>query len=211
MQTIPSYVAGLFWSQLSARQREALMACGRRLGANVEVDLDAVAACLGPGAADDLFAHHLACLEPLAGGDGVRLRRTLRRAVQRTAKRDRADLDAELDALDKVPGVGPYVEELTAAAPSSEALDLLGEPLQAQRRSDGTRAVASLVVDAAIDWLPVLGGPAAVGELHRLLEVTAIHAPWRDRRVRRLAGLTVAAEELWPAAPAGCAAGWQLA
>ncbi len=209
VETVPTYVAWLFWPQLTPVQQQLLESCGRELGMRVEIDLASVAAALGDSAADDLYAHYLRCKQ---GGAGtVRMYRCLHHAAQRTAKKQRADLTDELAALDSLPGVADFVAEFTGPSPDGQRLAVLGSPFHAATRVDSRSGVARLAVDSRLDWVPLLGGPASPGERRRIVELSARYAAWRDRRVRRLSEVRVLAEEHWPAAPPGLAAHWRFA
>jgi hypothetical protein len=173
------------------------------LGNRVEVDLAVVTEVLGEQLAEDLYSGYRSCAAfngrcVPEGLETVRMQRVLTVANQRTSKQNRADLEDELEALERIGGVGVVVDELLGAEPDWEALAVSGSPFYLRVRHDGDFVVTTLAIDAAIDWVPVLGGPASTGEVRRWLEISSNYAAWRDRRVRRLVRLCVTAEERWP-------------
>lgn len=204
MVTVPIYIAELFKPQLAAAELTALSDCGRMVGNRVEVDLDLVAALIGPDIAEAFYRHYLACRD----FDGrarsgvaatVYLQRTLLDAAQCTSKPNRSDLVAQVEALEVVPGVGDVISELTGANPDLDLLRVLGDPFHIRIFKKDEQLRTTFVVDSCLDWLPELGGPASSGEVRRGFDAVTNYAAWRDRRVRRLTRLTVVCEERWPA------------
>jgi hypothetical protein len=206
VDTIPAYVVELYSPQLSSSLVSELESCGRLVGERAEVDLDAVADRVSVELAQSFYSHYLVCRsfdERAGSGAGalVRIQRQLVAAVQRTSKQQRADLEDELAALEAVPGVGVVVEEFLGSRPDLEHLAVLGDPFYISLSTDGDMSVATLAVDAELDWALALGGAASAGEVRRWIQLGANYAAWRDRRVRRLTRVTITTEEVWPEAP----------
>lgn len=206
MRTVP---AGLIATVLADRPdlQAVVTGCGRQVGVRVEVDLNAVEA-LSTRLAHVLTvydAHARAFWRALqtgtaAGAAYTLVRRTLMTHVQSTAKKDRRDLVEVYEALTGVAVLSDIVDELTAAEPDLDALaGLLDAAGGGQVLPAEAGAVAVQVLLDPNGALPdVLGGVRMPGEVRRVLTLTARHAAWRDRRVRRLARVEVAADEMWP-------------
>lgn len=183
----------------------ALAPYGRAVGGRVEVDLDAVEEVM-PALCQALWAYHCETAdlwrEVGAGrAAGRAFVTTTRLAVdhqQVTSKAGRTDLGrvfedlSELaltrDLLDALTGGDPTLDELLA-----RALDVGGTACQLQAGV----WVARVPMPGAVAWPDSLGGPATLTETSRDLTLTARHAAWRDRKVRRLARVQVEVGEVW--------------
>ena len=182
--SVPVGVAGVL-DALSGTGHD-LSAATVVLGKRCELDLDAVTALRGPVAARALVEYwddtrRLATLVgrgTAAGQDVVVVRRQLGVWRQRTG-RDKADLAEQFEALSRL---GPSVTD--------ELDELLGP------RDEGEAAAELVVLDRSLP--EALGGPATLCEQRRVLRVVARYAPWRDRKLRRLASLEALCDEVWP-------------
>jgi len=194
--------------------RAALRPTGRMVGSRVEIDLAAAAARCGPGVAEIFEAYWRRC-ETVWAGEGtgafagtgtVLARRAVADHVQVTAKAGRSDLGAVYETLTGLPLLDAITAELTSERPDDGVLRRLSAPFAGtvEQIGDGALEVV-LYTDAAATLPAVLGGVAWPGELQRELRLLARHAAWRDRRVRRLARVSVYTHELWPD-PAPCRA-----
>jgi hypothetical protein len=206
---VPSHVAALV---LDARELADVEARGglRAVGHRCEVSLGVVEQLLGEDRADALWAYQRRCgrfwdkvADQTAGGERyVRVNRMLLDAVQDAKSGKKTDLGAQYDALVEVAGVGELIEEATSETPDWERVTKLGETMGLELDDSGDGAVTLRLAVEADSFDPALGGAPSRGELRRWLTVVVRHAVWRDRRRRRLARVTVEAEEVWPE-PAG--------
>jgi hypothetical protein len=187
----------------------ALSLCGTRVGDRVEVDLDRAADVLDPAditaleeysrKAEQLWAH------AAAGGamlPHLVVHRRMAEHVQVTSKKGRADLVEVYQALvEATPALAEVTSELTGPAPDPDLLAQLVEPLEGQVRHGDGQVEVEVTFEGAHTLPRLLGGTPLPGEVSRTLRLTARQAAWRDRRVRRLAGVQVLNEEVWPARP----------
>lgn len=125
-------------------------------------------------------------------GEAVVLQRTLLVARQTDGKEGRTDLAGELEAMMAVPALAAVCDAML----EQEVVESGLTGCEVER--DGNTTVVRVYV-SSLEWPDELGGPPCPGETRRLFELTANHAKWRDRRVRRLQALRVEAEELWAA------------
>lgn len=158
-----------------------------RVGARVEVDIDA----LTDAEARSALERYVGSLAGQASGPGVSIDVSLVDARQSTSKGSMRDLNAELAALEVVPGCRPLLEVLGPEPASAVS------GVRSRRTGDGL-TVASVRVSSAI-WPVELGGPPSPREVSRLVRITASHAPWRDRRARRLIRVEAVSRQVWPA------------
>lgn len=168
-----------------------------RVGERSEVDLAAVAARHGTGAAGRLARFWAETRRGAVRGDlPVTARRVLLDDRQDTGRAKR-DLDEALDALDGHRYLGPVADVLLAPeAPTRKALGSVVGSEAKVSRSDGALVVT--VAATSPGWPAALGGAPMPNEVRRWFRLEARHAAWRDRRVRRLARIVVWAEERWP-------------
>jgi hypothetical protein len=170
-----------------------LATCGVAVGKRVEVDLDQVAQTLSTEIADSLESYWSTAHQLWEQGSGkaVLIRRRIMTSRQVDRKDSRIDLHAELAALEELPGGDIIVEALLG---QDVDLDALANYTVSQ---DGNETAVT-ITHRSLDWPDALGGPGAPGELHRTITVTANHAKWRDRKVRRLVRIDVSVDEVWP-------------
>jgi hypothetical protein len=199
VRTVPAHLADLAVLELDDDERNMVARFGMQVGSAVEVDLDALAA-VRSDLAGRVGRYAKACQRFAVAADGpyVTVRHNLVAVRQQDNAAGRVDLVAELEALCAMPGVGPYVDELTSSAYNPDTLDTLGAPLQGTVKVDGNVTVATLTVTGSHPWSVHLGGARSDHEVARIITLTVSHAPWRDRRGRRLTYLTVDAVEVLP-------------
>lgn len=131
-------------------------------------------------------------------GPGVQMERELVRARQSDSADGRRELTTELHALEAVAVLGALVREATGSEPQWQTMAERYEPLFVECANDGDTTRLSVRYPARDDWEDVLGGVHSRGETARVFEIEVSHAPWRDRRSRRLVGVSVHAVEIWP-------------
>lgn len=179
--------------------------CGRYLGDRVELDLDALGRVDHDAAAwcgaywarcEAFWAEAATTGRPR--GAYVLIERELRSVVQTDTKAARTDLRAELDALEAQAGLTGVLDALLGAEIDDDALLAHVHAFRGSVRRVGADTVVRLVVPVGRLWPLELGGAASMGETARVIELTANHAAWRDRKVRRLRAVTVSAQEIWP-------------
>jgi hypothetical protein len=161
-------------------------------GAHAEISLAALTEVCGQdlaNAAVRCWERTCSLWEDLAG-EAVVVQRALVRVRQTDGKNGRSDLAAELDALMSVPALAAVCEALLEQ--DVDDSKLVGCEVE---RSGNTTTVRVCV--SSLEWPDALGGAPCPGETRRVFELTANHAKWRDRRVRRLQALSIDAEELW--------------
>jgi hypothetical protein len=212
MRTIP---AGIASALLSERPdlRAAVRSCGRIVGQRIELDLDAVAGAVSVDLAELLVTYYDRCenlwASVQAGHSGpayAMLRRPLLEHQQVTGKKGRADLGDVYEALGELPGVAELLEQITAPAPDADVLASMVATVGGTVTFPEPDAVrAQLCLEGRYAYPQLLGGVPWPGEIRRVLTLLTRQAAWRDRRVRRLAKVDVAVDELW-AAPADLAA-----
>lgn len=112
---------------------------------------------------------------------------------QREVAGSKLDLPDELAALGLMPGVRDVVDIMTSPTVDVDALEDLAAAFDGHVRTDGSLTEVVLRVTSAQPWPDALAGPADSSERGRILTLTARHAGWRDRRVRRLTGVRVQA------------------
>jgi hypothetical protein len=213
MRTTPSTIAQIAIAA-GVAPVECFTGCGRRVGDRVEVDLDEVARRDETVArwaenyfesARRLWAH---LKEQPISGEVLAVRRPLVKVHQSDSKRDgRADLRDELAGLEQYGGFHALLDALLGPEVSRTDLEEAAGAWQREIDISGSRVQVKLWVCDPVAWSDAVGGPAGPGEVARIFTLVAQHAPWRDRRVRRLVALNVEAEELWPAVSAAPATG----
>lgn len=184
------------------------------MGNRVELDLDMLSKKTSPEIADAVLAYHTTCLEfqeyLAARATGYRnearpsitIRRPLMKVTQIDRKDSRKDLSNEIDELAKIAIVGEFVSTLLDTKTSktrTEKLERLSTALGATvEQIDENKTVATFAIASPNHiWPEILGGAATPGEVNRVFTLTANHAAWRDRRVRRLQTLEISVDELW--------------
>ena len=172
---------------------ERLTRCAVRVAERVEISLDRVAAEMCPDTAArlDSYWERSKALWAQGRGPAVLVRRSLVTARQIDRKDGRVDLHDELAALEVLPGADSVIETLLGQDPDLALL----QDAHADRTGNETTVT---LTHRSLEWPTALGGPAGPGELHRVIVVTANHAKWRDRKVRRLARVDVSVDEVWP-------------
>jgi len=90
-----------------------------------------------------------------------------------------------------VPETSLVIDALLGAAVDETTLRTLGE-----FSTDGVRSSAEVRVEGWREWPEALGGAASANEIERVFVLSANHAGWRDRMVRRLTRLDVYGVEL---------------
>lgn len=140
---------------------------------------------------DHTFADRMRSgLEP---GPFVVLERELIVATQSTSGTSgKVDLRAQLDAFEVVTECSTVGQVLLGADIELERVEADGWTIIDH---DDERTVARRVCEGNRLWPAELGGPANAWEIERIFEVTVRRAPWRDRAVRRLQQVVVAAVE----------------
>ncbi len=130
-------------------------------------------------------------------GPYVALRRLLLTSKQKTRK----DLHVEYDALLATPHLGAIVDHMLEKEPDFEVVENSAVPylVDLVDHANGAHTLTVFYTrDSIQHWSNMLGGPFSPGEQARELRVTSRHAPWRDRKKRRLSNVDVYAHELWP-------------
>lgn len=202
MRTVPATAPALLFGD-RPDVLEVLRPFGVRVGARVEVDIDAVA-ITAPEVAEALWAYHLRCAglwralrNGRPGGAFVAIRRPLADYVQRNTKTVKTDLVDQLGALGELEGFQQIADALTDPVPDVARLEaMVGAWGGSVVQEPGTVTV-TVPVEGSYAFTDALGGLAGFGEVRRVLTLTARQAAWRDRRVRRLSRVLVEAEEIW--------------
>jgi hypothetical protein len=175
------------------------------LGRNVEVRLDR----LDPAEAEAVLAMWSATRRmwnsARSGGTPtgawVRTTSTVHHARQDTG-RAKVDLHAELVGLGELTEVGDFFDVLLSSDPDMATLAATVAMFDGElEAADGTTTVTLHFTQPA-HWPESLGPGTGANEARRTLRVTARHAAWRDRALRRLGEVTVSVDELW-ATPSG--------
>lgn len=170
------------------------------VGERVEVDLARAAEELGVDVASAAATYWSTTRRAAAGGQGgvltVCTRRLLVDARQDTG-RGKRDLGALLWEIDLHPLLGPLAKALLVPeVPAAHEVRRVGGADAAV--AVGDRTVAVTVPVTAPGWPRELGAAPLPNEVRRWFRLESRHAPWRDRRARRLARVTIWAEERWP-------------
>ena len=124
--------------------------------------------------------------------------RTLISVKQLDTNKVRADLKLECKLLAKLPLFGPLVTKLLSAKPDFNNLQLEAKTLGAEIIFEGNITTFQFALPGRDSWPLELGGVNSRGELTRNFTLTISHAPWRDRKSRRLLSMQVDTIELWP-------------
>ena len=181
---------------------------GRRVGDNVEVDLDAVAAQLDSETADALDSFYTACRalwsDRSRDTEVVHTRRVLHQGHLIERRDVKHYLDDEIAAF----AADPLLTELhrlllsrydPQVAAAQRLLAAAGGQLHEDVNGRGTRQVSVQAPLVATGTTPdALGGPVGPGEMRRTVQFTVRYARSADRAARRLTTLAVYADELFP-------------
>ena len=201
MTLVPTSVAAVHAADNDAL-RQAYASAGRRAGNRDVIDTqlldDAAAAALDRywGQCQRLW-QDARDAKPLAGSGWVMTRRRVVQVRQSTAKGAKTDLTAELDALEGSPGVAQLITAATEKEPDLGALRSLAKAAGGLLTVHPDRLEVFVDLPGALLYPAALGGPAWPGEMRRTVHLELRHAAWRDRRVRRLAGVSVDLTEMW--------------
>jgi hypothetical protein len=175
-----------------------LVAATRRVGHRLEVDMkapgigsDLCEAAEGYLSGDRLFAHDLLSRTPL--GPWVATRRGLGTWRQGGGKgKGRGDLTPQYEALSRHRELSDVAQALLGPVVAFDRLAALSSATSTQ---DGI-TVAQVGIEGYREWEAALGGGAWAQEIEREFTLTANHAGWRDRQVRRLVEVSVWAIEM---------------
>ena len=102
-----------------------------------------------------------------------------------------------MKALIALPVVGPLVKELLGTNPDFASIETRGASAGMTVELQGDMHVIRFALPARRPWVNELGGVASRGEWERGFTLRVSHAPWRDRRVRRLVSVQIHATETW--------------
>jgi hypothetical protein len=200
-RTVPALAAAIVCADRT--ERDIVTACGARVGATVEIDLDLVAAQDQALAArlEDYWSRCNELWDRFAGGDvgldAVDVRRLLRSVAQTDSREGRKDLNAEVDELVNLAVVGPLVKELLGSKPDFDSIVARGASVGLTVEASADAHTIRFTLPARRPWSSALGGSASRGEWERVFTLRVSHAAWRDRRVRRLMSLQIQATETW--------------
>jgi len=201
MKLVPSHLCDLVfgpgWTDAPALAE--LVASAVKLGAGrVEVDLDQAPSeladlVLGYQEANRMVASQLEGGEAI--GPWIITSRLLVSRVQQagTKSAQRGDLAAELAGLREIDECDKVAEILLASTVDLEALKATGAELV---ESTGAKTVVKVRIEGQRDWPESLGGGASRNEIERHILLSANHASWRDRQLRRLTRVDVHALEI---------------
>lgn len=172
--------------------------------AYVDVDACREADQFSRDAGEALAAYMEACEKfwaNMAAGKEVGPYMATRRILAADRQRDNADLSEVYEEALELPVVGRGLDTALESEPELRAVDAIaaacgGEAVESQ---PGEMEL-SFYVDTAEQWVwgASLGGRPGPGEAVREVRFWVRHAKWRDRKVRRLTRVEVAAHELWP-------------
>lgn len=114
-------------------------------------------------------------------------------ASQVSGGASKKDLTELYDALKHTPACSSLLRAATDPRPDDALLFSLASALGGSFAvlSEDTREVTILTQPSGFP--DALGGPPHPHEHSREITLKVMHAPWRDRRIRRLAGVTVSA------------------
>jgi hypothetical protein len=205
--TVPSTVATMA-THAGVCRAEDLAGFGRQFGQRTEMDMTKLTKVHPEVAQWSLQYWQRTChlwnvlqsgrggVQVLAGS--VVLERDLVTATQTDSQKNgRQDLRAELEALERFTALRPVLDALLSRDLEEDELVRAAAGLRHQLTRDGKRSVLTLRITDPYPWPDELGGPRCPGELVRVITLTAQHAAWRDRKVRRLVEVKVSSEELW--------------
>jgi hypothetical protein len=204
MGTMPGYLVAVALGERLKDLEATLEPHGRELGERVELDLESLRQSNG-ALAEELETYKERCQlfwterpEDRATGAYTGIRRELGHWQQRNTKSEKKDLSVELEALEDLPGLGEVLSDLTSKDPDFDKLTERVADLGGSLTVEGDWSTLEVALSAAVEYPLALGGGPSMGEVRRRFRVRVSHAPWRDRKNRRLAEVTAWAEEIWP-------------
>lgn len=125
------------------------------------------------------------------------VRRELSYDRESDEKGTRRDLASYLESARTVPGMDRVLHALLDKEPQLELLREVVSPWRGVILQDLPWTQVTLHVDKAEGWPSDWGGPSSANEMRRVVTLVTNHAPWRDRRGRRLVEVLVEADEIW--------------
>jgi hypothetical protein len=177
---------------------------GVEVGNSIEVDMRELA-LINESLASRAFAYYQKCRNfydnlslGTPGITALETERTLLSAKQLDTNKIRADLKEECKLLVKLPGLGELIKKLLSNNPDFQSLATSFASAGAKFHKDGLVSFLEFSLPGRESWPLELGGVNSRGELTRVFTLTVSHAPWRDRKSRRLLSLAVSTIELWP-------------
>lgn len=189
MRTVPYHLAELAVGDLIAPY-------GVQVGAAVEIDLDRLA-LERPDAAETIL-RYAAAVRDFVDGPYIAVAVPVHFARQTDNADGRHDLVAELEALE-CSELGEVTAALLASQLDVEQVLALGAAWQIELvQLPAGRCQATLTVAGGRPWSVHLGGGPSSREVARRIQLTVSHAPWRDRRSRRLLAVHVQRIEVLP-------------
>jgi len=109
----------------------------------------------------------------------------------------RRDLASYLESAKTIPGMERVLHTLLDKDPSPELLQEVVSPWRGVIFNEAPWTRVTLHIDKAEGWPLGWGGPCAENEMRRVVTLVTNHAPWRDRRGRRLVEVLIEADEIW--------------
>jgi len=200
MKLLPARYANLVLGNdwLSRSELAEMAARGVRVGSHVEIDVDLAPdyvreALVAYAEANQQVARSLESGETI--GPWVVVSTPIYVATQQagTKSKNRGDLVGELAGLREMTDVSDIAEALLASSVNQELLASRG--VEFIECADA-RTVLRVRIEGRRDWPVSLGGAASPNEIERYVTLSANHASWRDRMVRRLTRVDVVAVEL---------------
>jgi hypothetical protein len=193
-RTVPAPIGALALGTLPA-------GVGRRVGARIEVDVDAVKLKLGTEAAAKVLRYLAAVRsyrhDPV--GDYVETVRPLVRAKLVDPKGGKkVRLTHELGELRNVTGVSGVIDALLGAEVAHQELEDQLAPFEGAVRTEGNDTFVEFTVRRSRTWPLALGGCSGPDEIGRRVRLRANHAASRRGAPNRLLELEIDALERFP-------------
>jgi hypothetical protein len=202
LRSVPILAASL--SVTDPYELEVIASCGVKVGNSAEIDLNRVGSLL-PDLAERLSAYWIRCgllWDRYAAGETglevVDVLRTLRTNAQTDSRQGRLDLNSEMHSLFSLAVIGPLLEEVLGSKPDFSSILERGKSVGLDIQSIGDTHTVSFSLPSRRPWVEELGSVSSRGEWERKFTLRVSHAPWRDRRVRRLVSIKIEACESWP-------------
>lgn len=177
---------------------------GVEVGKSVEVDMRKLA-IINENLTRQAFTYYQKCRDfydklsiGTPGITALETERTLISAKQLDTNKIRADLKEECKLLVKLPLFGELIKKLLSNNPDFSTLSTSFTNSGAIFKRDGLISFLEFSLPGRESWPLELGGVNSRGELTRVFTLTVSHAPWRDRKSRRLISLGISTIELWP-------------
>ena len=126
----------------------------------------------------------------------LKVKRTILLTKQQDNQNGRKDLKIEINKLLKT-SWGGEIKELLSNSPDFISLSKKVSMKSGSLDVDGVWSTLTFSLPARTSWDTELGGYFSPGELEREFILTVNHAPWRDRKNRRLTSLKISAIEVW--------------